>query len=592
MRGSLIACLVALAWCARSTAAQAVTCGPQVIDTLAWVSDHAPVLRFGDTETDFPTMPFHTAFDGKDNNDDGRFDFDDPDEVAPLTPSGRLSWATLYGDYRGRDVDLQLWRTRVFRPPLHVVFYQVSELEPAPIRRYWSYLKNDPQAWHRTEADTVYRAWQRPGTCRRMAVLEYYFYYLNDRGVTGHPQDVEFVFVFVPLSEAAPRFQLLVGAGHGDRIPNNVYFEFSSELSSNQVLVETGGHASAPDRQPVGRFDPGSDVNWQVGAAWGVRDILSSDGSGLFGRYRLEMTLPRTLDRTLKSVSSWGLSYSLVALSRLARLDEAIKGGAANDIGEALDSIAVRLPRPPPISELVLPHATAADTADFDRLSGLLTPVVLPTAGLSYEVLERMRLWDSHMHSASDKEIKKKRQRIWEHEIANGDPTDILTPHLFRPTVNSIEDFGDVLDLWTWSTTWVPAETYAVSGGVVLPVFQSLGVRVDGYLTVEAGWQWLHDLDQGSFVAALTYEADYADTFSWYASTRWSSKTWLQTPTEPSSASIGLSGGLSLLAWRARDRSWVKPLRALRLHAGVRADVTSFDSLLRRTGFELAWYFR
>ena len=65
---------------------------------------HAPMYWFGPNELYFPTLPFHTAFDGIDNEGmgtPGAMDFADPGEVAPLGPNGRPSWDLLNADYVG-----------------------------------------------------------------------------------------------------------------------------------------------------------------------------------------------------------------------------------------------------------------------------------------------------------------------------------------------------------------------------------------------------------------------------------------------------------------------------------------------------------
>ena len=61
------------------------------------------MLRFAPGEPYFPTLPFFYAFDGIDNNNNGRVDFDDLDEIAAFNPGDTLypSWRILDDWYNG-----------------------------------------------------------------------------------------------------------------------------------------------------------------------------------------------------------------------------------------------------------------------------------------------------------------------------------------------------------------------------------------------------------------------------------------------------------------------------------------------------------
>ncbi len=61
------------------------------------------------------------------------------------------------------------------------------------------------------------------------------------------------------------------------------------------MLVELGGHASAPDLNADGRFDPGLDANWHVENLWGTRDVQATTGLGGIGKYQAAMTVSRKI---------------------------------------------------------------------------------------------------------------------------------------------------------------------------------------------------------------------------------------------------------------------------------------------------------
>ena len=249
--------------------------------------DLAPTLRFAGGERYFPTGPFFNALDLVDNDEDGVFDFEDEDEVWPYPADGPADWMVLDSVYQAN-------------PPGTTVFYRVRELEPQDVTDLWRFLRNDPRAWVCTEASRFHDRWEQ--RCQRMMVTEYYFYYLDDRGISGHLEDIEFVFVFSPLDPNwgdGESFRVVVGAAHGPRIPNNVLFQSGRQLPEMGVLVELGGHASAPDVPPYGLFEMGIDVNWQVNSAWGVRDNLSLLGTGLLEAYQPGMTTSRENGLTL-----------------------------------------------------------------------------------------------------------------------------------------------------------------------------------------------------------------------------------------------------------------------------------------------------
>ena len=175
------------------------------VSDAALAARYAPVVRFAPAEPNFPTVPFFYAMDGVDNDGDGAIDFDDPDEIVSYPPGDTLpSWQTLSDwydeEFRRLSPDPH-YRTPV--APLPAVHYRVktlTEKEQDAMRRF---LKQDIMMWSRaTRSDVAkYGLMTKP-----FKVVEYYSYYVNDRGLVGHPQDIEFMFVFVPAQAIVAKF--------------------------------------------------------------------------------------------------------------------------------------------------------------------------------------------------------------------------------------------------------------------------------------------------------------------------------------------------------------------------------------------------
>ncbi|MGH7889741.1 MAG: hypothetical protein ACRENF_04240, partial [Thermodesulfobacteriota bacterium] len=248
---------------------------------------HAPILWFADREEYFPTIPFFSAFDGVDNNADGRIDFDDPQEIAPqssLNPGSIASLDTLHLWYRSFSKEE--------RKRLAFVFYKVDSISA---NKVGNILFSDEQIWMRM--DKKIKSYLTNAS-KKLTIFEYYFYYLHDQGLQGHPEDLEHTFIFVP-KDTAEFFKISVGAGHSDFVPNNVVIHNYADHplpwgSHHHLLVELGGHSNAPDLNGNGRFDPGVDVNWHTENFWGTRDIQSSAGLGATAKYQNWMTFERS----------------------------------------------------------------------------------------------------------------------------------------------------------------------------------------------------------------------------------------------------------------------------------------------------------
>jgi hypothetical protein len=236
----------------------------------------APILWPAADEPQWPVIPHALAFDGVDNDGNGRMDLDDPFEAQ--FGFVRESVESLAGRFE---------RLRV-KPPRRVIY-------------------SGPQPFVAGETD----------------VLQYWFYYFFDQGPGGHLNDAEHAFVFLdvrsPSAAAADVIRYLdpgdpdswsqavrvvVGAAHEGSTANNI-LAATRRLQRTAIvprrlpphmplLAELGKHASAPDLNLDGRFDPGFDANLFRGSLWGLRDSISArlGEVGFFG-FEPWQTFPR-----------------------------------------------------------------------------------------------------------------------------------------------------------------------------------------------------------------------------------------------------------------------------------------------------------
>lgn len=280
---------------------------------------YAPVLRFAPTERYYPTIPFFTAF------------LPHAGMVAPFSDSLKLPLVSRVREAYDSVLDRGV-RPFELKLPVPVVFYRVCDFtEPvdpaatpdsASLRDRWSkkawhlwdYLRSDEQAWHRFGLEKL-RTSDAPGDVwgptsaqpsgslvrgiSRFRVIQYFVYYLQDWGLQGHTEDIEYTFLFIPEdAHAARSFRVIVGAGHDPPAPNNVLVLSGRDASKSRhfhpnILVELGGHSSAPDMPPFGQFSAGLDVNWHIDDLWGTRDEQATAGLSFSGRYEGTMTYPR-----------------------------------------------------------------------------------------------------------------------------------------------------------------------------------------------------------------------------------------------------------------------------------------------------------
>lgn len=249
--------------------------------------ENAPILWFANQEQYYPVLPFFTAFDGQNNDGKNNQDILDPQEIAPIdaNQNGRnhASWSILDAWYRELADKNKMKQI--------TVFYRIRRnLKAKDLRRV---VQSDEQLWSRlekTEQDYF------DGN-DSLNVYEYYFYYIRDKGLQGHPEDLEYVFIFVP-QDTTKFFRAAVGAGHSNFAPNNVLIYKRGEIPREydrhlHMLVELGGHSMAPDIRGNGLFEPAVDANWHTENLWGTRDVQAISGRGGTTRYETWMTFPR-----------------------------------------------------------------------------------------------------------------------------------------------------------------------------------------------------------------------------------------------------------------------------------------------------------
>lgn len=527
----------------------------------------APVLRFAPSEPYFPTVPFFTAFDGKDNDHDGQTDFQDPGEIVQFNPGDTThpSWVRLDSLYVAAKRDGSPFDLIVGPPvpPMPAVFYRVVDLtaeQQSSLRRF---LKKDILAWDKTRRTYV-------GSLgildRPFKVLEYYFYYVRDVGLVGHPQDIEFTFVFVPAEPAlACQARMVVGAGHTKWVPNNTLVLTNNTVlgvedlarfdTLTAVITELGGHSSAPDVPPFGKFMLGVDVNIQPTKAWGTRDVQALAQMGYGGAYEPTMTLSR--DTVFHPVYYWprgasyayGVDYALLSASHWAHLyavlDTVASGVPAGrwpaiigTVRGLLDSIATRMGRPP------FAGTDTLDSLTVLRMAAWTRPMIAP-AGMAGGVVEP------------------RRGQPWAHPIYLGSPDDILKSYLYPPSMRSVEQPADVLRLLTWGITEWPGNSHQFQVGFVVP-WPYLPFEPRGFMTIEAGLVASEDFSGREFALNYSYYSAYFQRVSWYT-------TFAYVPDASITGShFTMTVGPSLLLLMKPNKSLAGPFNVLRLSTGPR----------------------
>jgi len=541
----------------------------------ALAARYAPVLRFAPTEPYFPTVPFFSAFDGVDNDGNGRVDFQDPDEIAPFNKGDTLhtSWVTLDSLYVAEKKRASPAELKDGPPvaPVPAVFYRVTTLTTQQQDAMRRYLKKDIMVWDKFRRTRLgsFGILQHP-----FKVIEYYFYYVRDVGLVGHPQDIEFVFVFVPSDPAlACEARMVVGAGHTQWVPNNTLVLSNNTVLGSEdlarfdtltsVITELGGHSSAPDVPPYGKFMLGVDVNIQPTKAWGVRDVQALAQMGYGGAYQPTMTLSR--DTAFHPVFYWprgatydyGQSYSLLPAPLWARLYgvlDSVEAGVAPaqwpatiaEVRGLLDSIAVLMDRPP--------------FAGVDSLDSL--------------IVQRMASWTRPMVAPPGREggvIAPHRGQPWEHSIYNGSPDIIFKSHLYPPSMRSVEKPVDVFRLITWGVTEWPGNSHQFQLGFVIP-WPYLPFEPRGFMTLEAGLIASEDFSGREFAADFSYYSEYFQRVNWFT-------TFSYIPESSITGShFTITVGPSLLLWMKSNKTKFGPLNVLRFSTGPRFRLSGSSS--------------
>ncbi len=530
----------------------------------ALAARYAPVLRFAPGEPYFPTIPFFYAFDGIDNNENGLVDFADLDEIAAFNPGDTLhpSWEILDQRYNA----LLASRSPVGGTPVApvpAVFYRVATLDEGQEDQMSRFLKKDLLAWSRAEQTRI-------GSLDLLnapfKVIEYYFYYVRDRGLVGHPQDIEFAFVFVPADPAlACVARIVVGAGHTDWVPNNVLVLSNDLVLGNtnlaeldtltSILTELGGHSSAPDVPPYGKFRLGVDANWQPTKAWGVRDVQALARMGYGGAYQAEMTLPRdTVDHPVfywprGAPHGYGQDYSLLPAPLFQRLYA------------ELDSVAEGVPVG------AWPATIRSVQARLDSIAALMGATSFDgVATLDSAAVQRMATWNRAMIAPKvpgGGVVSPKRGQVWRHDAYDESPSDVFETYLYPPSVKSIEKPADILRHITWGITTWPGNSTQIQVGLVLPWIR-LPIEPRGFLTLEAGFIGSDDFSDGGVSVNLSYFSSYFQRVSWYTTVAY-------IPNELVTGShFTVAVGPSLLLWRRQHKSLLGPVNALRLSTGPR----------------------
>lgn len=431
---------------------------------------YAPVLWFAASEEYFPTIPFYTAF----NWSPARA------RAAQLTPEmirPERSWLGLKETY---DADA---------PAHREVWVFWDKDRPGLSKREFETLLGSDRQFRNREQEYLQRLEHE---VERIEVFRYWMYYLNDTGLEGHPQDLEFVYVFVPVwKKDLPRDQkfsrtplAVVGAGHTEMVPNNVLL-CDTPLDTIVILTELGGHASAPDRNADGNLSPGFDANWQAANLWGTRDTQASSGLGAFGNYQSWMTFPRKPEYRCfppqeEHQGKW--HYRLVW---------------AEDLKGLYDEVwALRMKKE---------MRAAADSAQWLRLGARFEKLGGPSkeSWLAMEQERRaqlyQRLLDWHkdqwtykrnaatgnLEKTGHKKLAATRHMPWRHSYYKGHAQKIFKRHLFPPTGN--------ISHWMRGAYFRTAGRREGSAGLILHVTEPPGIRdlfkLPGVIVIETGYR-------------------------------------------------------------------------------------------------------
>ncbi len=470
---------------------------------------YAPILWFASSEEYFPTIPFYTAFTWEPTQRQTSAQQLTLEMIRP-----ERSW---HGLLKAYDASAQAHR--------EVWVFWDKDKRGLSVREFHSLLSSDRQ-FRKREQDYFQRVREE---VERIEVFRYWMYYLNDTGLEGHPQDIEFVYVFAPVwAKGMPsdkKFQFtplaVVGAGHTEMVPNNVLL-CDTPLEEIVILTELGGHASAPDRNGDGSLNPGYDANWQAANLWGTRDTQASSGLGAFGNYQSWMTFPRKPESRCfppkeKYQSEW--RYRLINVEDLKQLyDEIWALRERKEIQTGEDST-----------------RWLRFGAKFEKLGGPKKESWLELdKGKRTELYQRLRDWHkeqwTYQHNATTDSLEKTghkklaatKHMPWRHSYYNSSASKIFKRHIFPPTGNS--------NHWLRGAYLRYAGKRETSAGLILHVTEPPLIRdlfkLPGVVVVEAGYRWVENdtvtiedmtfLGRDQLTARLLYDIAYNTLFTGY----------------------------------------------------------------------------
>jgi hypothetical protein len=537
----------------------------------------------------------------------------------------------------------------VFVPRHAAVFYRVRCLRGKQPKQLWGFLRNDQAAWWRTGLDTLYALGLRDAS---FTVVEYYLYYLRDVGLQGHPHDIERVFVFLPrsidiaraaaheqpgkraaephrLTDLGDSLRVIVGTGHSSTTPNNVLVLVGRgawHFRWPNILVELGGHSSAPDLDRDSRFHPGVDINWNLSAdVWGTRDIQAVSGRGYMGRYETDMTFPRPPNSSVllvPPVSEIG-----------AQVDSAMKGAQqqwmpvpaarADSVAGRADSAVARVDSAS-YSLLAVRHlaqlyryvwyieraATAADTAALlDSLHSVVNDSIAPAlrGGWGFEgfpsrsreavlaAARQMQRWDGKVETDGR---ERSQPLVWNHPDYRGSPIRVLKRRLYRPTFSGIQNAGDVLSLLTFNTSVAFGRGgQQAQVGLIVPALRG-PIVIPGVLEVQVGayGRRLHDgrLFGGPTHVSISalYERHYRRVFSWYVRPLDFVRSRGDLEKDPRSTDLALGFGGSIMPFFPFSDAVPFLSGRLRLRGGIRLDGKDWEPRLARFELQTTIYVR
>jgi hypothetical protein len=173
--------------------------------------------------------------------------------------------------------------------------------------------------------------------------------------------------------------------------------------------------------------------------------------------------------------------------------------------------------------------------------------------------------------------------QVWKHWQYTHQSTYIFKPHLFPPSVKSIERPTDILRLISWGYTTWPGAGHRWAAGFVIPWIET-PIEVRGFLELQAGVNTTTDLDATEFSMKLTYFNSYFQRVSWYTSV-----AWIPDPTF-TGAHFTVAAGPSFLLWTRPSKSLLGPVNVLRLSTGPRFKIGGTGS--SGVDWEFAFSFR